>query len=37
MITKDNIQETLIADGFLTADQICTRAYARPCQAAGIN
>lgn len=37
VITKDNIQETLIADGFLTADQICTGAYARPCQAAGIN
>jgi D-xylose transport system substrate-binding protein len=37
VITKDNIRETLIADGFLTAEQICTGVYAQPCQEAGIN
>jgi D-xylose transport system substrate-binding protein len=35
-VTKDNVAETVIADGFLTAAQICTGQYQRACQAAGI-
>jgi D-xylose transport system substrate-binding protein len=33
-ITKDNIKDTVIADGFLTAEQICTGPYQQACQAA---
>lgn len=36
-VTKDNIKSTVIADGFLTAAQICTSAYAADCAAAGIS
>jgi D-xylose transport system substrate-binding protein len=36
VVTKDNIKDTVIAEGFLTADQICTGEYQRLCQAAGI-
>jgi D-xylose transport system substrate-binding protein len=35
-VTKDNIQDTIVKDGFWTADQICTGRYARACQQAGI-
>jgi D-xylose transport system substrate-binding protein len=35
-VTKDNIQDTVVKDGFWTADQICTGRYARGCQQAGI-
>jgi D-xylose transport system substrate-binding protein len=35
-ITKDNIQDTLIKDGFLKPDQICTSKYASACADAGI-
>jgi D-xylose transport system substrate-binding protein len=35
-VTKDNVDDTVIADGFLTAAQICAGEYQRPCQAAGI-
>jgi len=37
VVTKDNIKETVIADGFLKADQICTGSYQKACQAAGIS
>jgi D-xylose transport system substrate-binding protein len=36
VITKDNIQDPIISDGFATAAQICTKAYAKACAAAGI-
>jgi D-xylose transport system substrate-binding protein len=35
-ITKDNIQETVIKDGFVTPEQICTAEYKRACADAGI-
>ncbi|MGH3648835.1 MAG: sugar ABC transporter substrate-binding protein [Micromonosporaceae bacterium] len=36
-VTKDNIKDTIIADKFYTADQICTSAYAKACADAGIS
>jgi D-xylose transport system substrate-binding protein len=35
-VTKDNIQDTVIKDGFLTVDEICTGKYAAACKEAGI-
>ena len=35
-MTKDNIQDTVIKDGFLTVDEICTGKYAAACKEAGI-
>ncbi|GAA2970955.1 D-xylose transport system substrate-binding protein [Microbacterium terrae] len=35
-VTVDDIAATVIADGFWTADDICTPAYADACAAAGI-
>jgi D-xylose transport system substrate-binding protein len=35
-VTKDNIQDTVIKDGFLTVDEICTGKYAAACKDAGI-
>jgi D-xylose transport system substrate-binding protein len=35
-VTKDNIKDTIVADGFWTAAQICTADYASDCQAAGL-
>jgi D-xylose transport system substrate-binding protein len=37
VVTKDNIKDTVIADGFLKADQICTGSHQKACQAAGIS
>jgi D-xylose transport system substrate-binding protein len=36
-VTKDNIQDTVIKDGFLTVDEICTGKYAKLCTDAGIS
>ena len=36
-VTKDNIESTVVADGFWTASQICTADYAAACQAASIH
>jgi D-xylose transport system substrate-binding protein len=36
-VTKDNIKDTIIKDGFWTPTQICTKAYAAACKAAGIS
>jgi len=36
VVTKDNVEATVIADGFLTAAQICAGQYQRACQAAAI-
>ncbi len=35
-VTKDNVASTVIADGFWTADQVCTADYAQACTDAGI-
>jgi D-xylose transport system substrate-binding protein len=35
-IDKDNINDTVIKDGFLKASDVCTSAYASACKAAGI-
>ena len=35
-ITKDNVQDTVIADGFLEAADVCTAAYAAACEDAGV-
>jgi D-xylose transport system substrate-binding protein len=35
-ITPDNVESTIVKDGFLTADQICTGPYAKECQKYGV-
>jgi D-xylose transport system substrate-binding protein len=35
-VTKANVKSTVVADGFWTAKDICTSAYAAACTAAGI-
>ncbi|MGW3287734.1 sugar ABC transporter substrate-binding protein [Streptomyces sp. NPDC001002] len=36
-LTKDNIEQTLIADGVYTVKDICTQAYAADCAQIGLN
>jgi D-xylose transport system substrate-binding protein len=35
-VTKDNVNDTIVKDGFWTADQICTPKYQSACKSAGI-
>jgi D-xylose transport system substrate-binding protein len=35
-VTKDNIQDTIVKDGFWTVQQICTPEYAKACKQAGL-
>lgn len=35
-VTKENVKDTIIADGFWSADELCTGDYAEACKAAGI-
>jgi D-xylose transport system substrate-binding protein len=35
-VTKANVKDTIIKDGFWTAKQICTKQYAAACKTAGI-
>jgi D-xylose transport system substrate-binding protein len=35
-VTKDNIKQTVVADGFYTIKQICTKQYAADCKKAGL-
>jgi D-xylose transport system substrate-binding protein len=35
-VTKDNIKDTVVKDGFWTVQQICTADYAAACTAAGL-
>ncbi len=35
-VTKDNVKDTVVKDGFWSAQQICTAAYADACKAAGL-
>jgi D-xylose transport system substrate-binding protein len=37
VVTKDNVKDTVIKDGFYSADDICTDEYAKACEAAGIS
>jgi D-xylose transport system substrate-binding protein len=36
-VTKDNVKDTIIKDGFWKASEICTSEYAKACAAAGIS
>jgi D-xylose transport system substrate-binding protein len=36
-VTRDNIQDTVVKDGFFTADEICTAQYKQACADAGIH
>jgi D-xylose transport system substrate-binding protein len=36
-VTKDNIKQTVIADEFITPDELCTGPYAKACREAGIS
>jgi D-xylose transport system substrate-binding protein len=36
VVTKDNMADTVIADGFYKPSEICTGKFAKPCQEAGI-
>jgi D-xylose transport system substrate-binding protein len=36
VVTKDNIKDTVIADGFVKPAQLCTGSFAQACKAAGI-
>ena len=36
-MTKDNVKDTVIADGFVTAGELCTGPYAAACKEAGIS
>ena len=35
-VTKDNVQDTIIADDFWSVNEICTQQYAQACKDAGI-
>jgi D-xylose transport system substrate-binding protein len=35
-VTKDNVNDTVIKDGYWTANQVCTGPYAAACKTAGI-
>jgi D-xylose transport system substrate-binding protein len=35
-VTKDNVQDTIVKDGFWSASEICTPAYKKDCEAAGV-
>lgn len=37
VVTQDNVGDTVIADGFYSAEDICTGEYAKACEAAGIS
>jgi D-xylose transport system substrate-binding protein len=36
-VTKDNVKSTVVADGFVTASELCTSAYKKGCEEAGIS
>ena len=35
-VTKDNVKDTIVADGFWTREEICTGPYEQACTDAGI-
>jgi D-xylose transport system substrate-binding protein len=36
-VLKDNVKSTVVADGFVTASELCTGSYAAACKEAGIS
>ena len=36
-VTKDNVKSTVVADGFVTASELCTSAFQTACKEAGIS
>jgi len=36
-VTRDNVRQTVIRDGFVTTSELCTGPYAQACQEAGIS
>jgi D-xylose transport system substrate-binding protein len=36
-VTKGNVKSTVVADGFVTASELCTSAYKKACEEAGIS
>ena len=36
-VTKDNVKDTVVNDGFVTAAELCTGAYEAACKEAGIS
>ena len=36
-VTKDNVKSTVVADGFVTASELCTGPYKQACKEAGIS
>ncbi len=36
-MTKGNVKSTVVADGFVTAKELCTSAYQTACKEAGIS
>ncbi len=36
-VTKGNVKDTVVKDEFITADELCTGAYAKACKEAGIS
>ncbi len=36
-VTKENVKDTVVKDEFITVDELCTGAYAKACQEAGIS
>jgi len=36
-VTKDNVKQTVVADGFITAGELCTGPYVKACEEAGIS
>jgi D-xylose transport system substrate-binding protein len=36
-VTKDNVKSTVVADGFVTASELCTGPYVAACKEAGIS
>jgi D-xylose transport system substrate-binding protein len=36
VVTKENVNDTVVADGYWSAEEICTSAYTADCEAAGI-
>jgi len=37
VVTKDNVKDTVVKDGFYTVEEICTDNYAAACKAAGLS
>jgi D-xylose transport system substrate-binding protein len=36
-VTKDNVKSTVVKDGFITADELCTGSYKSACESLGIS